>query len=311
MVNPSPLFVSVIIPVFNDTDRLRHCLQCLAQQTYPCDRYEVIVVDNSPSPDPSLSPLIAEYPGMVLAHEPRRGSYAARNQGIKLAQSTVIAFTDSDCRPAPDWLEKGTAWLTRYPDCGFVAGQIRFFFQNPDNPTIPELYDSLNFLQQQRYVEECHFGATANLFTFKARFDSVGFFNSDLFSGGDHDWGHRMFAAGYPQLYADDVVIAHPARHSFRELRNKALRITIGGHYLTNANNQPFKAFFSEVLPEFKPHLQYAVDCINDPTLKGWRRKIECYLVYLSIRYLKAAKRIQLYLSHHWFKSFKPKPKSL
>ncbi|MGL4504066.1 MAG: glycosyltransferase, partial [Planktothrix sp.] len=39
-------FVSVIIPVFNDLDRLLVCLQSLENQTYPKKSYEVIVIDN-------------------------------------------------------------------------------------------------------------------------------------------------------------------------------------------------------------------------------------------------------------------------
>lgn len=316
MVNVSLPFVSVIIPVFNDTQRLRQCLQALAQQTYPRDRYEVLVVDNSPTPDPSLSLLVTEAVevqglSLVLAHEPRRGSYAARNHGLSLAQGDVLAFTDSDCIPDVDWLEKGVSWLTRHPDCGFVAGRIRFFFQNPDAPTIPEIYDSLHFLQQKVYVEQLRFGATANLFTFKTCFDSVGLFNSDLFSGGDREWGERVFAAGYAQQYADDVVIAHPARHSFHELRTKAVRVTIGDHYLNNANDSSFMTFFAGVLPEFKPHLKYGLDRLADPEIKGLRRKLGCYFMYLFIRYVKASKRIQLYLAHHWLRPRQLKSKGL
>ncbi len=299
MNTPIP-FVSVIVPVFKDADYLRHCLQRLAQQTYPHDHYEIIVVDNSPTPDPDLLPLANEFSSVVLAHEPQRGSYAARNHGLSLAQGSIMAFTDGDCRPALDWMEKGVGWLTRHPDCGFVAGQVRFFFRNPASPTLAELYDSLHFLQQKTYVEAYQFGATANLFTFKSRFENVGLFNSNLFSGGDQEWGKRVAAAGYRLLYADDAIIDHPARHSFRELRTKAIRVTIGDHNRSNANDRPFRDFFAETLPEFKPHLQYAADRFADPSIEGWRQKLGCYFIYLSIRYLKASKRIQLYLTHRW-----------
>ncbi|QQE66397.1 hypothetical protein GFS31_30950 [Leptolyngbya sp. BL0902] len=300
MVNETHPLISVIIPVFNDADCLKPCLQALAQQTYPQDRYEVIVVDNSPTPDPNLPPLAAQFPWVVLAHEPQRGSYAARNHGLGLAKGSIIAFTDADCLPAATWLERGADWLRRHPDCGFVAGQIRFFFQNPDAPTAAELYDSRHFLQQKTYAEEYHFGATANLFTFKSRFEAVGLFNSRLYSGGDREWGERVFAAGYPSLYADDVVIDHPARHSFGELRRKVLRVTVGDHELSQTNDQALTAFLAGVLPEFKPSLRYAVACMKDPTIPGWRRKLDCYVTYLALRYLKAGKRLQLYFSHRW-----------
>ena len=40
-------FVSVIIPVQNDLERLQTCLQALERQSYPQDRYEILVVDNA------------------------------------------------------------------------------------------------------------------------------------------------------------------------------------------------------------------------------------------------------------------------
>jgi glycosyltransferase involved in cell wall biosynthesis len=40
-------FISVIIPVFNDAEPLKTCLEALENQTYPKDLYEVIVIDNA------------------------------------------------------------------------------------------------------------------------------------------------------------------------------------------------------------------------------------------------------------------------
>jgi len=58
---PTP-FVSVIIPVYNDSIRLRTCLQALEEQTYPQSSYEVIVVDNGS--DESIEPIVAEFSQM-------------------------------------------------------------------------------------------------------------------------------------------------------------------------------------------------------------------------------------------------------
>ena len=44
-------FVSVIVPVYNDAQRLRRCLAALRDQTYPRERYEVVVVDNASTDD--------------------------------------------------------------------------------------------------------------------------------------------------------------------------------------------------------------------------------------------------------------------
>ena len=54
-----PTFVSVIIPVFNDSARLLHCLRALEQQSYRKSAYEVIVVDNGS--DEPVEPLVGNF----------------------------------------------------------------------------------------------------------------------------------------------------------------------------------------------------------------------------------------------------------
>ncbi|NJR32909.1 MAG: glycosyltransferase, partial [Chamaesiphon sp. CSU_1_12] len=68
-------FVSVIIPVFNDAERLRLCLEALQNQTYPQNLYEVIVVDNGSNPDEDVKSVVAEFGQAIAAFEPTPGSY--------------------------------------------------------------------------------------------------------------------------------------------------------------------------------------------------------------------------------------------
>jgi cellulose synthase/poly-beta-1,6-N-acetylglucosamine synthase-like glycosyltransferase len=48
-----------------------------------------------------------------------------------MARGEIVAFTDSDCIPATDWIEKGVDNLLRIPNCGLVAGEIAVFFKDP------------------------------------------------------------------------------------------------------------------------------------------------------------------------------------
>ena len=58
--------------------------------------------------------------------------------------------------------------------------------------------------------------------------DQIGGFDEGLASSGDKEWGNRAALAGHKLLYADDVVVFHPARHSFEQLRRKSIRIITG-----------------------------------------------------------------------------------
>ena len=95
--------ISVVVPVYNAESTIRSCIEALRSQNYPADRYEILMVDNH-SGDRSLE-IIRQYPDIRCLHVEKRGSYAARNQGILKARGDVIAFTDADCAPAVSWLQ--------------------------------------------------------------------------------------------------------------------------------------------------------------------------------------------------------------
>jgi cellulose synthase/poly-beta-1,6-N-acetylglucosamine synthase-like glycosyltransferase len=121
--------------------------------------------------------------------EPTPGPYAARNRGLELAKGYVIGFTDADCIPNPDWIEKGVRLLHAQPKVGLVGGKVEFFFRNSQKPSAAELFDSIRNLQQERSVRFSRFAVTANLFTFREVFDRVGGFDASLMSQADEGVG--------------------------------------------------------------------------------------------------------------------------
>jgi glycosyltransferase involved in cell wall biosynthesis len=287
-------FVSVIIPVLNDRDRLEICLQALEKQTYPPELYEAIIVDNGSVEN--IESLIKKFPQASLIFEVKRGSYAARNKGISLAKGEIIAFTDSDCIPAPNWLEAGVRQLLLIPNCGFVAGKIKILFQDKNFPTAVEVFDSIFNLQQEKYVQKYHYGATANLFTFKKIFEEVGYFNFSLKSGGDAEWGGRVFARGYSIIYADDTCVEHPARNSLAQLTKKVIRQT-GGSYDKEKNQKQKRAILITSLLGFRPPLRSAFrKAFSTDTLKSRSRRLKLFFIILLIYYVSFFEKLRLQL---------------
>jgi len=289
-------FVSVIIPTYNDAEHLEKCLFALEAQNYDQSRYEIIVVNNGFTD--STEDLLRNHPVKRIYYDKVKGSYAARNKGIECALGEIYAFTDSDCIPVRNWIERGVDNLIHCHECGLVGGNVRLFFQSAGNPTTIELIDNITFFQQEYNITIAKFSVTANLFTYKKVFDDVGLFNDALKSGGDLEWGRRVFSAGYSIGYANDVLVDHPARNSFSQLRAKVVRITIGLHEIEHqANRSILSLCWQIVSKDLLPPTRRLYQLLTNDKVNGFRHKVEAVLVVLVLKYIGLWTKIRLVFS--------------
>ncbi len=245
-------FVTIIIPVYKDWDRLSLCLQSLAGQGYPYESFEIIVVNND-TPDNIPKNYFIPVNCSIIT-ETKAGSYSARNAALKLAKGEIIGFTDSDCIPDKNWINNAVKYFESNETCNRIAGKVSIVFKAL-KPTKAELYDKVYAFNQKRNVAKLGASVTANLFTYKYLFDKVGLFNDNLMSGGDFMWGIAASKAGYTIDYVDNVIVKHPGRYSMIELINKEKRIG-GGQaiYMQKSKNKliNFYRFIKEAFPRFK-----------------------------------------------------------
>ena len=294
---PREPLVSVIVPVYNDAARLGRCLAALRVQTWPAERLEVIVVDNGSTDD--VGSALAELPRAVLLHEPTPGSYAARNTGVEAARGNILAFTDSDCLPALDWIERGVAHLEASPTVGMVGGRIDLRFADPARPTAVELFDLIYGFPQERFVRRDGFSVTANLLTRRDVITRAGPFDASLRSGGDREWGARAVAAGFGVIYAEDVVVGHPARRRLAELTTRSVRLA-GGHVeqTRRRTGRSRRALLRELLWTLRPPITALPLVLRDPRLSGLPLSLRLRLLGVIVwnRYRTALERLRLLL---------------
>ena len=219
--------ISVIVPVYNDWHHIPALMDCLARQTLPAEQFEVLLVDNGS--DVFLPPeMTATNVRILHCHIP--GSYAARNRGIEQARGDWLAFTDSDCRPRPDWLEQFRAQRPEQggetPNPHLFAGQVRMTASGPD-PGPWEMHDLVKGIPQGWYVQR-GYAATANLLVPGELARRLGGFDTARYSGGDADFCRRALASGAGLHYLEKAIVDHPARTTWHQLASKYLRIKGG-----------------------------------------------------------------------------------
>ena len=219
--NVPELRFSVIVPVYRHWQHVPALLSCLAAQTLPKSEAEILIVDNGPldeRPDLALLPNAR----VLTCLEP--GSYAARNLGAAAARGGLLAFTDADCRPEPDWLASMAEAAERLPG-RLLAGPVRLVPCEP--PNAYEIYDRIRGIPQERYVR-LGYATTANLIVPRQAFDAVAGFDARRFSGGDADFCRRAGRAGHGIVLVAAAVVEHPARDSWEEVATKARRVKGG-----------------------------------------------------------------------------------
>jgi cellulose synthase/poly-beta-1,6-N-acetylglucosamine synthase-like glycosyltransferase len=230
--------VSAIVPIYNGETDIPDLIRGLQNQTYPRDRVEYLLVDNG-SRDRTFSLLEtaaseAKSLGLTfkaLQESQIQSSYAARNAGIRVARGEILAFTDADCRPQPNWLENLVQPFTK-AEVGLVVGEIVGL---PGTSLLEKHAERNNVLSQQHTLEHPFFpyGQTANLAIRREALEQVGLFRPYLTTGGDADICWRIQQQSDWQLeFAPTAIVRHRHRSTLEEYQKQWRRYGRSNRYL-------------------------------------------------------------------------------
>jgi glycosyltransferase involved in cell wall biosynthesis len=114
--------VSIVIPVYNEAERLGACLDAIFSQTVK--PHEVIVVDNN-STDGTMA-VAQSYPMVRVLQEPRQGVVYARDRGFDAAEGEIIGRLDADSIVTPDWVESLQAIFAE-SEVAATSGRVRYY----------------------------------------------------------------------------------------------------------------------------------------------------------------------------------------
>jgi glycosyltransferase involved in cell wall biosynthesis len=198
--------VSVVIPTRDRPRQLEACLRSLSRLEHP--QFEVVVADDGATPLSGVVESAGCRLEVTVLRTGGRGPAAARNAALERASGDVIAFTDDDCIPRPDWLSALTRRLLEQPDA-LVGGA-----------TVNGRVESACSAASQLIVDLAHahfnadpsaprFFATNNVAAHAETLRRVGRFDIRFRCSEDRELCDRWLHTGRPLVLAPDAVVEH------------------------------------------------------------------------------------------------------
>lgn len=192
--------ISVVIASRGRETRLAFALDALARQTLAATQFEVIVVRSADS----LTGLLTAAPEGVdvsFLISPVAGAAAQRNLGWRSAGGELVAFTDDDCRAAPDWLERVLDQTTGRSE----------ILQGRTEPDPDEIHLLRGFARSIRVESLDPWSPTCNIVYPREMLDRLGGFDEAFPAawGEDTDLAQRAIEAGASQRYLPGALVWH------------------------------------------------------------------------------------------------------
>lgn len=206
-----PYEFSVIIPTYARPHLLRRCLQSVSHMQYRRGGFEVIVVDDGgPEPLDHIVEPFRDQLDVTLLRQHNSGPGAARNAGAAIARGRFLAFTDDDCRPAPDWLCRLRARFEQTPT-HLIGGQtINRLTRNPYSIASQVIIDIVYEHYNQR-AEPVGFFTANNMALPTETFHQITGFDTEFVRSAaeDREICDRWLQMGYKLVYAPEARIYH------------------------------------------------------------------------------------------------------
>lgn len=232
---------SVVICTYNRQDLLADVIASLRAQTYPSDRYEILVVDNA-STDGTRAEVerLQKLDGHPVRYidESRPGQSYARNTGAERAEGDIVVYIDDDAIATPGWLATLAQAFEQDPGIACAGGRIVVAWESEEPDWFLPRFEG--FFGGTRRLGEVARDLTPkesligmNLAVRISCFHKVGGFATELGPGtpigfGDDDeFCSRVHMAGHRLAYVPDALVYHrifPERTTRRYMLNRAMR---------------------------------------------------------------------------------------
>lgn len=193
--------ISVIVPTYNRKALLKYCLDSLLAQTYPKDRYEIIIADDGSND--GTEEVVKGTAKTTVARvgyfkQPNKGPATARNLGIKKATGEIIAFIDDDCIADKEWLNNIMECFNN--SVAGVEGKVVSEGKTPFTHQVENLKGNLYLTANIAYKNEVLLG--------------VGLFDEGFPYAGGEDWdlAFKILEKGKKIRFSENAIVTHPSK---------------------------------------------------------------------------------------------------
>jgi glycosyltransferase involved in cell wall biosynthesis len=207
--------VSLVVSTRNRALRLGDFFASLTRLAPPAEGWELILVDNGSTDTTAdtihrlaaVSPFTVRY---VLAATP--GLSHARNAGLRQASGRIVAFTDDDCYPRPDYL-RAIVEVFEEHQAGVIGGRVILHDPADARVGVKDTAEAFEISQGQFVAAGVMHGA--NMAVRRAVLEQIGGFDPRLgagtpcMAGEDTDFVARAVWAGWTVRYDPRPMVSH------------------------------------------------------------------------------------------------------
>lgn len=198
--------ISVVIPVYNAENEISLCLDALLNQTLAKELYEIILV-NDGSTD-NTEEIARKYDRVKVINQENQGPAAARNNGVRNANSDIIVFTDSDCIAEPNWLEE---IIKPFEDPEVVG--VQGIYRTKQREIVAR-FAQIEIEERYRKMsrkDRIDFIGSYSAAYKRKEFEESGGFDTQfpIASGEDADLSYNLSNAGYKLVLNPNAIVSH------------------------------------------------------------------------------------------------------
>ena len=242
------LFISVIIPVRNESRHIEEVLDRLLEQDYDPNKYEILVIDGRSDDDTreKVNRYAERHSNVKLLDNPKRLSSGARNIGIQNAKGNVVLLIDGHCLIDSKEILRNVneAFRTSGADCLGRPQPLELSHANSLQLAIAAARRSPIGHHPDSFIyadKPCFSPAISVAVAYqRTLFEKVGLFDERFDAAEDCELNHRIDKAGLKCYFAPDIAVRYVPRATLSGLAGQIIRYGKGRVHLSRKHSDTF-----------------------------------------------------------------------